>query len=596
MSLMSSLYVGVSGLTTSQNSLNTTSHNLANTETKGYVRQQIVQVDNTYLNWGTNHISTFQTGLGTDIEAVKQIRDVFLDKSYRKELGRQAFYESQNEAVGEIEGMFGELEGETFQGSIDKLWVSLQELAKEPDSIVTRASIIQNSVNFLERAENISSQLQNYQVNLNTQIKNQVSQINDKAQQIKTLNVKIRQYESNGMENANDLRDSRNKLLDELGKIINITYKETPEGVVTVSAEGVPLVSEDLVYKMGTAPISTDSDMLKPIWLDHSNADVFNLDKSTSVYRDTDIGSLKGLLVVRGSEPANYTDIPVRDNYNTDQEYSDAVYNYNNKVDTSVLMTVQAQFDQLVHGITTTINDILSPNKELTLTAGTKITYPDGTTTTLLSDQKITILDKANAPVGMDSDKTMGEALFNRKSMERYNSLTQVDILNADGLTYTTLTNVRQYNEEDPADNYSLFTIGEIEVNPKIMNNYSLIPLSSNTGSGDYDIKAAEALITKWQEPFATLSPNTLTSNNFTGYYTAFIAELANRGDQLNTISTNQDSMVNSIDNQRQQVLGVSSDEELTNLIKFQHAYNASARYITVIDSMLEHVIMSLGN
>lgn len=596
MSLFTSLSIGVSGLTTSQNSLNTTSHNLANTETKGFVRQQVVQVDSNYLNWGVTHISTLQSGLGTDIATVRQIRDVFLDKAYRKELGRQGFYQVQYEAVEEIESMFGELEGVAFQDSMEDLWVSLQELAKEPDSIVTRASVIQNAVNFIERAENISTQLREYQVNLNTQINNEVNEINSIAEKIKELNLKIRQYESNGMENANDLRDSRNKLLDELGQLVNITYKETADGIVTVTAEGVPLVTEDMVYKMGTVPISETSDMLKPVWISHGNIDVFNLDRSTANYRDMDIGSLKGLLVVRGSNVGKYTDIPIRDNYDTDEDYNDAVFEYNNQVETSVLMTVQSQFDQLIHGIVTTINDILSPNKEITLPAGTVITNADGSTTTLASPKTITILDSENAPVGMDSNHTMGEALFNRKSMDRYNDsniLQSIVITNPDS-TITTLTNVRVYNEENKADNYSLFTIGEIEVNPDIMNNYSLIPLSSNTLSGDYDIETAEALLSAWQEPFATLSPNTLTSNNFAGYYTAFIAELANRGDQLNTISTNQESMVNSIDNQRQQVLGVSSDEELANLIKFQHAYNASARYITVIDSMLEHIVTSL--
>lgn len=126
------------------------------------------------------------------------------------------------------------------------------------------------------------------------------------------------------------------------------------------------------------------------------------------------------------------------------------------------------------------------------------------------------------------------------------------------------------------------------------MQNYSILPLSSNSGSGDYDIKSVEKLITKWQEPFATLSPNTLTVNNFNEYYTSFMSEVANRGEQLNTISTNQASMVGSIDNQRTSITGVSSDEELTNLIKFQHAYNASARYINVVSQMLEDIINRL--
>jgi flagellar hook-associated protein 1 FlgK len=187
----------------------------------------------------------------------------------------------------------------------------------------------------------------------------------------------------------------------------------------------------------------------------------------------------------------------------------------------------------------------------------------------------------------------MGEALFNRKSMDRYSEAQEIDIINESG-GYETIT-ARVYNVEDPTDNYSLFTLGEIEINENILQNYSFIPLSSNTGTGDFDVKTAEKLLSEWQKPFATLSPNTLTKNNFSDYYNSFISEIANRGEQLKTISTNQASMVESIDNQRMAVTGVSSDEELTNLIKYQHAYNASARYVNVVSEMLEHIITKLS-
>ena len=82
--------------------------------------------------------------------------------------------------------------------------------------------------------------------------------------------------------------------------------------------------------------------------------------------------------------------------------------------------------------------------------------------------------------------------------------------------------------------------------------------------------------------------------NTFKDYYTNFTGELATKGDELNTISQNQAIMAQNIDDQRQAIMGVSSDEELTNLIKFQHAYNASSRYITVIDQMLEHLLTRL--
>lgn len=576
MGSLGGIYIGVSGLNVSQAALNTTSHNLANVDTKGFVRQQVVLTDFNYIKWGENHISSLQQGLGADVATVKQIRDTFLDKAYRQEIGRNAFYDSQYQAVGEVEGLFGELEGESFQDTLNEYWTSLQELAKEPDSIVARASLIQTAVTFTERSENISNQLKDYQLNLNTQIKNQVDRIDEIGTELKTLNIKVRQYESTGVEHANDIRDQRNVLLDELGKMANITYKETAVGVINVNLEGVPFVNEDTVSTIGTVQTSDTSDMLKPVWITHGNTDVFNLDRTPTSAENTDIGSLKGLIVARGDKQANYTDIPVRNKFETDAAYNLAVTDYNKRIDSSVIMTVQAQFDQLIHGIVTTINDILSPNKEVTLADGTKAV----------------ILDKEKAPVGMDPNKTMGEALFNRKSMDRYSEAQDIEIVHEDG-THEIIT-ARIYNEEDPADNYSLFTVGEIEVNKNILQNYSYVPLSSNTGSGDFDIVAAGKLLSEWQNPFSTLSPNTLTENNFDDYYNSFISEIANRGEQLNTINTNQASMVESIDNQRMQVTGVSSDEELTNLIKYQHAYNAAARYVNVVSQMLEDIITKL--
>ncbi len=452
----------------------------------------------------------------------------------------------------------------------------MQELSREPDNIVARASFVQTAVSFIERADNIYGQLSDYQINLNTQIIDQVNRINEIGNEIKELNIKIRHYESAGVEKANDLRDQRNLLLDELSKIANITYNEDKDGVVTVNLEGMSFVSEDLVYRMETVKISEDFDMLKPVWVAHGYVDVFNMDRPPSSMHDTDIGSLKGLLLARGHKKANYTDIPVRERYETESMYQEAVREYNNKISPSVVMTVQAQFDQLIHGIVTMINDTLSPNKEVTLADGSKMK----------------ILDVEKAPVGMDSDREMGEALFTRKSMARYSDWEEIQIVNEDGEIET--ISARIYIEEDPKDNYSLYTIGEIEVNPRVLQNKSLLPLMKNDKTGAFDIEVAQELLDKWQKPFATLSPNTLTSNNVNDYYISFISELANRGDQINTISLNQDSMVASIDNKRAEVIGVSSDDELTNLIKYQHSYNAAARYINVVSEMLEHIIMNL--
>jgi flagellar hook-associated protein 1 FlgK len=166
------------------------------------------------------------------------------------------------------------------------------------------------------------------------------------------------------------------------------------------------------------------------------------------------------------------------------------------------------------------------------------------------------------------------------------------NIMLADG---SVIQDARIYNREDTSDNYTLYTLGETEINRALLSDKSKLPILSPDRTGDFDIKMIEGLMEKWQEPFATLSPNTLTFNNFTGYYTQFTGSIASKGNEYRTLADNQQAMAGSIQEKRSGVTGVSSDEELTYLIKFQQAYNASARYINVIDEMLEHVIERLG-
>lgn len=591
MGLMGSLYTGVSGLQISQRGLNTTAHNLSNIETQGYVRQQTLQTDSFYTNIGSNRISYLQVGHGAAAAAVTQVRDTFLDKSYRQELGRQKFYEAQYECATEMEEILGETESVAFQDSIEDLWEAMQELCKEPDNIVTRSSFIQTAVSFIERAETVYTEIKEYQLNLNTNIQNTVDRINEIADEIKQLNGEIQKYEASGMEQANDYRDARNLLLDELGGLAQISYKEQANGVVTVMLENQMLVSEDLVYHMDTRLLDNDTGMIEPYWPSFGDIPVFNFNPLPSSEANTDLGSLKGLLLVRGDKVGKHTDIPVepdkadytdesgyfyKDDYEEAyREYEKQVEVFNREIEGSAIVTVQAEFDQLIHGIVTTINDLLCPNKEVTTADG----------------EKILIFDAENAPVGMDEDFTPGEALFNRKSMARYEKTTAV--IEVNGIFQE--VEVWKYNEEDASNNYSLFTLGEIEVNENIMKDPSLIPLSSNDKTGDYSVKICEELLTKWQEPFSKLNPNEYKAHNFNEYYTEMIGALATRGEKFRNIYQGQETLVNSVENQRLSVTAVSSEEELTNMIRYQQAYNASARYISVVSQMLEHLLNSLG-
>lgn len=154
MSLMANLYVGASGLTVSQNALNTTAHNMANLDTTGYTRQQVSQGTRAYqtIERKYNTIALKQIGTGVNYNNCKQVRSTFLDLSYRTETGRGAFYDVSLKAIEEIEDQLQELNGSEFAQSMNNLWVSVQELAKDPCSAVTQSSFVTKSKRVFDKS------------------------------------------------------------------------------------------------------------------------------------------------------------------------------------------------------------------------------------------------------------------------------------------------------------------------------------------------------------------------------------------------------------------------------------------------------------
>ncbi|MCM1178972.1 MAG: flagellar hook-associated protein FlgK [Clostridium sp.] len=601
---MGNFYVGVSGLQSHQYALNTTAHNITNAGNNTYSRQQVLLSDMTYTRLGTTAFGRNQAGLGTKIQDVRLVRDRFLDVAYREEFGREEFYQTKYDVVREVQNYFGETFQEedtsSFRKYMQNLWTAAQELQKESNNIVPRSTYIASAVTFIDQANKIYNQLTTYQMNLNKEIEDQVTRINELANTIYELNDKIQTVEAAGIESANDYRDLRDAALDELGGLISISYKENHNGQVDVYAERRALVSMDRVYKMETVQVSEACEYLKPVWADDQD-DVFALDRVPSSDNGNDVGSLKGIIMSRGDWIPNYTDIPiapetpvkpVRADYASDDDYDDALAQYqtdyaqyqtdyeqfvkdreyyNTYLEPYTVGNIIAQFDQLIHGIVTRINDVLCPNKEITL--------QDGST--------IQVLDEEKAGYGMgEANRVQGTELFVRSNCPRY---TEQTVTLADGTTAT----VQVYNEEDENDILSLYSLGHLEVNDDLTKNPSLLPLTNLQQEELQDV--ADQLIQIWNEDMGTLGPNSLFTTNYMGYYKEFVADFANKGKTYAGIAESQNQSVLEIDNQRQTVVGVSTDEELANLIKFQQGYNASSRYFTVVSEMVEHLINKLG-
>ena len=555
-SLMGSLYIGVSGLQTSQNALNTTAHNMSNADTTGYVRQQVQLGTRFYNTIAVNPkaVSNQQLGLGVYYSKVKQVRDYFLDQTYRRESGRSAFYEVSSGALEEVEYLLDELNGESFQESLEDLWRSVQELSKDPSSAVTQGLMVQRSAQFLERAQAVYAGLVDYQNNLNNQIQGKVDKINSYADQILALNKAIVKIESGKMEEANDLRDERNRILDELATMVKMTYSEDMMGNVSVQVEGVDLVKGEIAYKMGLDQ-DEQTGFYTPFWIQNASytinekgekvyniegAEVFDLNAVISSDLDTDIGSLKSMLLARGDHKADYRDL--------------AEDKYDNSISQSVIMNIQAEFDQLIHNVCTAMNEVIKEAAEAATAKNPDSTY---------------LRDSQGRPI----------QIFQK--------------IGSDGYTKDPVTGNWTYNNEDADDYASTYSVANLQMNSELMQNPSMFGFITMDNSVDYE--TIEKLKTKFTEESNTLNPNVKKKTSFVDYYGDLVAQIANSGKVYKSIVFNQQATVNATFSAREQVIGVSSDEELTHMVKFQNAYNASSRYINAIDEMLAHIINTLA-
>ena len=568
---LSGLYIGSSGLQSAQNALNTTANNLANVNSKGYVRQQVVFTDNRYTKFktATSRVNLQQSGLGVSIGDVVHARDVFLDKAYRAENGRRGFYEACYEVTSYVEDMFQELSGEQFKESINDLWVAFQELSKAPADSVNQNLVIQKAELLVSRTQTLYGDLQDYQANINQQIVGSVDRINEIGDRIFKLSLEVQKVEAGGVETAMTVRDERDLLLDELAEYTKFEMIEDPTGFMIITIDGVEFVTESQCNHM-TVYTQEDTGFSTPCWENLSDmedggpyVDVYRLDGIISSEANTDIGSLKALLILRGSGYGTYQDMASLEAYE--------------KVEDCLVMETQAQLDHLLHTIVTTMNDLFCPNVETTLTQN----LTDANGNVLKAGSTIKILDTENCTLGEDGELPPRE-LFERMGMERYTEYTDED-----GTVYYV------YNEEDFTNGDSLYSVNNLQVNEELKKYGTLLP--AYTKNGTVDMKMGERIATAWETDCMMINPKDEQPCTFQGYYDRMISNLGIVGNTYKTASETMSNTVMSIDNSRLQQMGVSSDEELTKMIKYQAAYNAASRYITVMSQLTELVVTGLA-
>lgn len=535
------LNLAVRGLYTAQRNLDVVNHNLNNINTPGYSRQQAIQAASKPMALADG---TGMMGTGSDVTGVQRVRDEYLDFKYWSENLSLGEWSAKQEALSDIEAQFNEPSDSGFTTIMSDFYDSMQELAKDPSSEAVRSLVKQRGVTLAKYFNSMATHFEDLQQDLNYRIQTKVEEVNSYATQIQQLNRQIYISELDGS-TANDMRDQRTLLVDKLSKIVNIDANEvvagyTPDGredkhfVVTIS--GKALVDHFTVSKLDL--VQRDS------------AHQVNAEDVPSLY---DVRWADGnSLTIKGGELRGYLD--VRDgnegstgpNGITSPDYKGIPY-------------YQKKLNEFVRTFARAFNEgYIDSDGNGDYSAGDTV--------------------GGGHAGGYGYNKTTNGTRFFTMTGVGDKPISSADFISGAA------------DPTDPGEVYDLYgnvTAKNFCVSSDIMNDYNLIATSDAAGEAS-NIETLNDLLELRQNThmFSEGAPE--------DYMKSLVATLGIDSQQAENYGDNQQVVVNQIVNRRLSDSGVSIDEEMTNLIKFQQAYNASAKMIQTMSEVYDTLINRL--
>ncbi|HHV38351.1 MAG TPA: flagellar hook-associated protein FlgK [Tepidimicrobium sp.] len=279
----------VKGLLASQRSLYIVNHNISNINTKGYSRQQGVQRATTPFHM----TGVGMLGTGTTIEDIIRMRDSYIDFKYWNENAPKGEWIVKRDGLEELEKLFGEPSDNSFRKYLDDFYLALDNMSKNPSDMSFREPVKENVLALTRHINETAKRLQDMKKEQEFSMETMERRINDLAIQITSLNKQIYATELDGRK-ANDLRDRRELLIDELSEIVDIRADESTDGKYVVSIGGVSLVDHTNTFKVKLA-----EDFSELQWSNGSKVSLRS-------------GQLKGLLDIYNGDGVNnsYRGIP----------------------------------------------------------------------------------------------------------------------------------------------------------------------------------------------------------------------------------------------------------------------------------------------
>lgn len=620
-STFSGIELGKRSIMAHTDAISTAGHNISNANTEGYSRQrvQMKEFDPLYRPDLERAERAGMIGQGIDIQSINRVRDEMLDQRITAQQNQESYWDTRSKYYTMIEQIYNEPDEVSVRSNMDKFWESWQELSVNPESQAARQAVVTRGESLTDAIKSKWENLMGVGSLLNSDIDSTVKQVNSYVNQIAALNSEI--IRSRGMgDNPNDLLDRRDLLVDKLSKLANITTDQRDPDEFMVHLDGRILVQGGVARNFDLVSLTDNNGYEKLVWADTRE------DASVSG------GTLGALIELRDVDIRN----EIQSLNTMTMNFSDLVndvhrnaYGANNVTGLdfftqhSFVENVNGNFDRDGDGNfdhsyifrftgTTTLN----PQEQIGFEGVMTFSGPSGNVQVPYhpTDTVETVINRVN-----DSN---GEV---KAYLDRNNNLV---------LKGTTAQNI-----ENPD-----FVIRHVEDSGFFLTGYSGI-LSASGADGAYDFESADAVnslagaqfaVSPVLNPAGYIEVNNVIKNDVKGVASAFrddsgnvnagdgraaveIASIRNtkvmighertlddyfadsvtnvglKGEQAENNLKSHMAIMDDLRTMRDSISGVNIDEELSDIIKFQHGYNAAAKFVTIWDSLIDTVINRLG-
>ncbi|MFB5192876.1 flagellar hook-associated protein FlgK [Alicyclobacillus fastidiosus] len=640
------LQTSFSGLEAAQAGINTVSHNISNANTAGYSREVVDYTENQALSLpGVSSSMLGQVGQGANVEQIQRVQSDFLDDQYRQQNASLSQANVEQSTLNEVSGIIDEPSSTGISSALQQFYQSWDTLGSNPSELSSRTAVVDAAQTLTDVMNQTANQLGALNTSVTTSLSDSVTQVNSLLSQIAGVSNQIAQIQQTGNQ-PNDLMDQRDNLLDQLSQYTTFQTSITPASSGSVSYDQFTLTLTGSTTASGntsTAPVTV---------IDGTQTDFKNDNPPTNLVGKLAIAGDTGAVKIVPESTTSSAGTALDGSPDLTgqggqiQGYQDSlsdVQSYQNELDVLAQSLAGAGTTTLNTGWTIPASAINSPPyNSMTFTANTpgataqsaadfvqgltpnngSYTIPAGTTvTTSLGGMSVTLQGQ------MDFSSTTKSEFGNLNIQVPGGSQTTLsDYMNANPTatslpagTTVQVTGLNQllelgYSETGPGQ--AMFgSSASSNGQPITASNITVLTQASDLAAGTtaQDPTAATPVAVSGDGTLATLIsnlsnnqmsfPSPLTTNGGTSstltgtlsdYLTSVVGQLGLQGQEANNNVTVQTSLTQQLTTQRQSVSGVSIDEEMTNMISYQQAYNASSKMISTLNDMLTQLMQNV--